>query len=154
MTLCHILPERRGCVNMIIRYGLLAKIRWSACMSKSHRSLCVSFSRTGAGLCIYHLLGVVKLRFLAHIIIIIIIIKILSLRGCKPSYVAKTLRSALMILVVLWSICLRVSSTIRIAISFICHNFFVALAMSKYSSMFSFFFFFISFPNFFLLINN
>ena len=25
------------------------------CMSKSHRSLCVSFSRTGAGLCIYDL---------------------------------------------------------------------------------------------------
>ena len=26
------------------------------CISKSHRSLCVSFSYTGAGLCIYHLL--------------------------------------------------------------------------------------------------
>ena len=40
---------------IIIRSGLLAEIRWSVCMSKSHRSLCVSFSRTGAGLCIqYH----------------------------------------------------------------------------------------------------
>ena len=39
----------------IIRSGLLAEIRWSVCMSKSHRSLCVSFSRTDAGLCIYHL---------------------------------------------------------------------------------------------------
>ena len=40
---------------IIIKSGLLAKIRWSVCMPKSHRSLCVSFSRTGAGLCIYHL---------------------------------------------------------------------------------------------------
>ena len=41
---------------IIIRFGLLAEIRWSVCMSKLHRRLCVSFSRTGAGLCIYHLL--------------------------------------------------------------------------------------------------
>ena len=41
---------------IIIKYGLLAGIRWSVCMLKSHRSLCVAFSRTGAGLCIYHLL--------------------------------------------------------------------------------------------------
>ena len=40
-------------INM--RSGLLAEIRWSVCMLKSHRSLCVTFSRTGAGLCIYHL---------------------------------------------------------------------------------------------------
>ena len=39
----------------ITRSGLLTEIRWSVCMSKSHRSLCVSFSRTDAGLCIYHL---------------------------------------------------------------------------------------------------
>ena len=37
---------------IIIRSGLLAGIRWSVCMLKSHRSLCESFSRTGAGLCI------------------------------------------------------------------------------------------------------
>ena len=37
------------------RSGFLDEIRWSVCMSKSHRSLCVSFSRTAAGLCIYHL---------------------------------------------------------------------------------------------------
>ena len=42
---------------IIIRFGLRAEIRWSVCISKSHRSLCVSFSRTGAGLCIYHLLA-------------------------------------------------------------------------------------------------
>ena len=33
---------------IIIRSGLLTEIRWSVCMSKSHRSLCVFFSRTGA----------------------------------------------------------------------------------------------------------
>ena len=41
---------------IIIRSGLLVGIRLSVCMLKSQRSLCVSFSRTGAGLCIYHLL--------------------------------------------------------------------------------------------------
>ena len=40
---------------IIIWSGLQAEVRWSVCMSKSHRSLCVLFSRTGAGLCIYHL---------------------------------------------------------------------------------------------------
>ena len=41
---------------IIIRSSLLAEFRGSVCISKSNRSLCVSFSRTGAGLCIYHLL--------------------------------------------------------------------------------------------------
>ena len=41
---------------IIIKSGLLAGIRWSVCILKSHRSLCESFSRTGDGLCIYHLL--------------------------------------------------------------------------------------------------
>ena len=41
---------------IIIRSGHLAEIRWSTCTSKSHRSLCVLFSWTGAGLCIDHLL--------------------------------------------------------------------------------------------------
>ena len=49
---------------IIIRSGLLVEIRWSVCMSKSYRSLCVLFSRTGAGLCIYHLLVCSKLNFL------------------------------------------------------------------------------------------
>ena len=40
---------------IIIRSGLRAEIRWSVCISKSHRSLWLSFSRTCAGLCIYHL---------------------------------------------------------------------------------------------------
>ena len=40
---------------IIIRSGVLSEIRRSVCTSKSHRSICVSFSRTGDGLCIYHL---------------------------------------------------------------------------------------------------
>ena len=40
---------------IMMRSGLLVGITWSVCMLKSHRSLCESFSRTGAGLCIYHL---------------------------------------------------------------------------------------------------
>ena len=35
--------------------GLLAEIRGSVCMSKSYRSLCMSFSRTALGLCRYQL---------------------------------------------------------------------------------------------------
>ena len=49
---------------IIIKSGLLAGIRWSVCILKSHRSLCVAFSRTGAGLCIYHLLVWSNLNFL------------------------------------------------------------------------------------------
>ena len=49
---------------IIIKSGLLAGIRWSVCMLKSYRSLCVAFSRTGAGLCIYHLLVWSNLSFL------------------------------------------------------------------------------------------
>ena len=52
---------------IIIRSDLLAEIRWSVCMSKSHRSLCMSFSRTGAGLCMHiSFVSVVKYKFLAH----------------------------------------------------------------------------------------
>ena len=49
---------------IIIRSGFLAEIRWSVYMSKSHRSLCVSFSRTDAGLCIYHLFEWSNFNFL------------------------------------------------------------------------------------------
>ena len=49
---------------IIIRFGRLVEIRWSVCMSKSHRSLCVTFSRTDAGLCIYHLSVWSNLNFL------------------------------------------------------------------------------------------
>ena len=47
---------------------LLGLVFWlrlvDACMSKSHRSLCVLFSRTAAGLCIYHLLVWSNFNFL------------------------------------------------------------------------------------------
>ena len=49
---------------VIIKSDLLAGIRWSVCMLKSRRSLCVAFSRTGAVLCIYHLLVWSNLNFL------------------------------------------------------------------------------------------
>ena len=49
---------------IIIRSSLRAEIRWSVCISKSHRSLWVSFSRTGGGLCIYHFLAWSHLNFL------------------------------------------------------------------------------------------
>ena len=49
---------------IIIRSGLLAGIRWSVYMLKSHRSLCVSFSRIGTGLCICYLLVWSNLNFL------------------------------------------------------------------------------------------
>ena len=39
----------------ITRSGRLDEIRWSVCISKSRRSLCVSFSRTDFGLCMYRL---------------------------------------------------------------------------------------------------
>ena len=49
---------------IIIRSGGLAEIMWSVCMSKFHRSLCVSFSRTDVGFCIYHLFVWWNLNFL------------------------------------------------------------------------------------------
>ena len=49
---------------IIIRSVFLAEIRWSVCLSKSHRSLCVLFSRKGAELCIYHLFVWSNLNFL------------------------------------------------------------------------------------------
>ena len=48
-----------------IRSGLLAGIRWSVCMSKSHRSLCVSFFRCW----VVHIpfVRMVKFQFLVHL---------------------------------------------------------------------------------------
>ena len=40
---------------LIQGHGRLAEIRWSVCMSKSQRSLCMSYFRTDVGLCSYHL---------------------------------------------------------------------------------------------------
>ena len=62
---------------IIIRSDHLAEIRGSVGMSKSHRSLCLLFSRTGAGLCIYHLFVWSNLNFL-HITIIIVVVVVVS----------------------------------------------------------------------------
>ena len=48
----------------ITRSGRLAEIKWSVCISKSQRTLCVLFSRTDSGLCIYHLFIWPNLNFL------------------------------------------------------------------------------------------
>ena len=56
-------PHQRKLMVFHWRSSLLAEIRWYVCILKSHRSLCVSFSRTGAGLCIYHLLAWSNLNF-------------------------------------------------------------------------------------------
>ena len=42
---------------IITRSVHLAEIRWSVCILKSQRSLCVSFVRTDSELCIYHFFG-------------------------------------------------------------------------------------------------
>ena len=49
---------------IIIKSGRLVEIRWSVCVSKSQRSLCISFSRTDSWLCIYHLFVWSSLHFL------------------------------------------------------------------------------------------
>ena len=49
---------------IIIRSGLLVEVRGSVCMPKSNRSLCVPFSNTDTGLCIYHLFVWSNLNFL------------------------------------------------------------------------------------------
>ena len=49
---------------IIMRSGHLAEIRGYVCISKSQRSLCVSFSRTDSGLCIYHSFVWLNLNFL------------------------------------------------------------------------------------------
>ena len=49
---------------IIIRSCILAEIKWSVCMSKSYKSLRVSFSRTDAGMCIYYLFVWSNLNFL------------------------------------------------------------------------------------------
>ncbi len=48
----------------MIRSGHLAEIRWSKCTSKSHRIFCISFSRMGFGLSVYHLFVWSNLNFL------------------------------------------------------------------------------------------
>ena len=64
---------------IMIRSGRLAKIWWSVRISKSQRSLCVSFFRIHSGLCISHLLVWSNIKFLPtqSCIAIIIIMNII-----------------------------------------------------------------------------
>ena len=48
------------------RFSRLAEIRWSVCISKSQRILCVSFFRTDSGLCIYNLVVWSNFNFLRN----------------------------------------------------------------------------------------
>ena len=59
----HSLANSLFLLLIIIRSVHLAEIRWSVCTSKSHRSLCVSFSRTDSGLRIYYLFVWSNLNF-------------------------------------------------------------------------------------------
>ena len=60
--------ELAGCfffLSLIITMSArLAEIRWFVCISKSQRTLCVSFFWTDSGLCIYHLFIWSNLNFL------------------------------------------------------------------------------------------
>ena len=51
---------------IIIRSGLLAEFRWSMSMSKSHRSLCVSFFQDRCWVVHIPFVGMFKFKFLAH----------------------------------------------------------------------------------------
>ena len=68
-----------------IRSGFLAEIRWSVCISKSHRSLCVSFSRTAADVVHIRFVRMVKFKFL----------DISQLITCPPSCVQSYTHSPL-----------------------------------------------------------
>ena len=48
------------------RPSLLVRIRWFVCISKYQRILCITFSYTDSGLCIYHLVVWSKFQFLLH----------------------------------------------------------------------------------------
>ena len=53
-------------LSTITRAGRLNEIKWSACISKSKRILCVSFSGTDSWLCKYHLFLWPNLNFLHY----------------------------------------------------------------------------------------
>ena len=51
-------------LSFFIKSDRLVEMRWSVCLAKSHRILCISFSRTDSGLCIYHLFVWSNLNFM------------------------------------------------------------------------------------------
>ena len=82
---------------IIIRSGCLAEIWWSVCISKSQRSLWVSFSKTDSGLCIYHFFVWSNFNFLQNSQWIT-----LSTQSCLVlySFCANLLHSLIMCLIV------------------------------------------------------
>ena len=58
------IPRVLSFLSIMRGSGRLAKIRWSVCISKPQRSLCVSFFRTDSGLRIYHLFVWFKFNYL------------------------------------------------------------------------------------------
>ena len=46
------------------RFGVLIRIGWSVCISQFQRIVCISFSRTEPGLCIYYLVEWSNFNFL------------------------------------------------------------------------------------------
>ena len=52
---------------IIIRSGLLAEIRWSVCISKSHGSLCASFFLDNCWVLHIPFVGMIKFKILAHL---------------------------------------------------------------------------------------
>ena len=62
---------------IIMRSDLLAGIMWSVCMLKSRRSLCESFSRRGAGLCIYHLFVLLLLLLILLLFMLFFLLSLL-----------------------------------------------------------------------------
>ena len=82
---------------IIIRSGLLGEIRWSVCISKFQRGLCVSFCRTDSWLCIYHLFVRSNFNFLQNSQLIT-----WSTKAClvSHSFCANLLHSLIMWLIV------------------------------------------------------
>ena len=113
------------------RSGRLAVIRWSVCISKSKRTLWVSFSRMDSWLCIYYLLTWWNFSFL-HI-----------LKGSislpTPCLILHSLRANLLhsFIIIIIIIIIRPPITIAIKVTFLFHSVFNSLARSRYLTIFS-----------------
>ena len=114
----------------------LAEIRWSVCISKSQKSLCISLSRIDSGLCIYQSLEWSNFNFLhnSHWII-------LSTQSCLVLYsFCDCLLQSLIVWLIVSSplVPLFPSRPVRSFGNFSCSTvFFNSLARSRYLSFFS-----------------
>ena len=79
----------------IIRFGRLAEIWWSVCISKSQRGLCVSFSWIDSGLCLFqvklHLLSQFPVDHPAHLVVPSFIFFLYSLHSLIMWLIVSTL---------------------------------------------------------------